>query len=211
LSDSSANGTNLGSGTVAGLLSFLDWVVKKNYATPASITPLKSAARQVFVTVEGDGEIDNVDVRELDREEYFSRFQVAMQASGRLTPESVRAYRNRFTRALDLYEVYLNTGDVPKLRSRSAAAVRVRKDKPTPIASPTPGPAASEAVPETPATNLISYPFPLESGEIATLRLPKRLERRDAERLTAFIEALIFEPQKQIGPGRDAERPAGEV
>jgi hypothetical protein len=48
---------------------------------------------------------------------------------------------------------------------------------------------------------MISYPFPLEGGDVANLRLPKRLERRDAERLIAFINALSFEPQKPLGRG----------
>ena len=194
------NGANVGSGTVAGLLAFLDWVVKKNYATPAAITPLKSAAKQVFTTVE-DGEIDDVDVRSLDRDEYFSRFQVAMQASGRLTPESIRAYRARFTRALELYDDYLTTGGTPKIKSRSAAAPsRPRKEKAGSPAAPAPVPVTPEAAPET-TTNMISYPFPLEGGDVANLRLPKRLERRDADRLIAFINALSFEPQKQLGRG----------
>ena len=207
------NGGNLGSGTVAGLMAFLDWVVKKNYATPAAITPLKSAAKQVFTTVENDGDIDGVDVRSLDLDEYFSRFQVAMQASGRITPDSVRAYRNRFMRALELYNEYLATGGTPKLKSRSAAAVRFRKDKEkvalrTSSPSLAPGAAAVESA-ETPSTNMISYPFPLESGEVANLRLPKRLDRGDAVRLNAFINALAFEPQKQLGTGRDPHSEPG--
>ena len=51
-------------------------------------------------------------------------------------------------------------------------------------------------------SSMISFPFPLESGEVANLRLPKRLERRDASRLTAFINALTVdgEPPKQLPP-----------
>jgi hypothetical protein len=194
------NGGNLGSGTVAGLMAFLDWVVRQNYATPSTITPLKSAAKQVFETVEGDGKIDGVDVRSLDVGEYFGRFQVAMKASGRINPDSVRAYRNRFGRALELYNDYLTTGDKPKLRSRTTS--RPRRER---AARPSPSPASGTAEPaaDVPSSNMISYPFPLESGEVANLRLPKRLERRDAARLTTFINALTFDPQKQLGTGSD--------
>ena len=41
---------------------------------------------------------------------------------------------------------------------------------------------------------LIDYPFPIEQdGEvlIASLLLPERLKREDAERLAAFIESLV--------------------
>jgi hypothetical protein len=203
----SSNGTNLGSGTVAGLMAFLDWVVKKNFATPAAITPLKSASRQIFETVEDGGDYEQLDVRELDREEYLSRFQIANQASGRIRPESVRAYRNRFNRALDLYHDYLTTGGAPKLRSRGTTAVRTEKQERPAPAKTSSQPATHEASAAESSGAMISYPFPLESGEVANLRLPKRLESRDAARLTAFINALIFEPQKQLGPGRTPKEP----
>ena len=208
----STNGASLASGTFAGLMMFLDWVVKQKYATPAAISPLKSAARQVVQTVEGNGNIDGMDVQSLDVDEYFSRFQVAMKASGRVNPDSVRAYRSRFTRALDLYTDYLTTGAKPKLTSRSAAAVRTRKEKATTSAPNAASPKAGSATPEpaeAPSTNMISYPFPLENDEVANLRLPKKLGPRDAARLTAFITALTFEPPKQLGTGRDPQPDSG--
>ena len=196
------NGANIGSGTVAGLLAFLDWVVKRNYATPAAITPLKSAAKQVFETVEGD-KADDLDVRSLDLEEYFSRFQVAMAATGRITPDSVRAYRVRFNRALAMYEEYLTTNSVPRLKTRGSG--KRAKAKVTTTAAGTATPPVSASEPEdvtVVASSMISFPFPLENGEVANLRLPKRLERRDASRLTAFINALTVdsEPPKQLPP-----------
>ena len=106
------HGANIGSGTVAGLLAFLDWVVKK-LRDPGRQLRLKSAAKQVFETVEGD-KADDLDVRSLDLEEYFSRFQVAMAATGRITPDSVRAYRVRFNRALAMYEECLHDQQRPE-------------------------------------------------------------------------------------------------
>jgi hypothetical protein len=204
----STNGSNLGSGTSAGMLAFLDWMVQKSYATPASITPMKSAANQIFKTVEAKGgDPNSVDVQTFDAEEYFDRFRVAMQATGRITPESVRAYKARFLRALDLYRVYLETGTVPKVKARGA---RPRKETDTTGAAKL-APASAPAEPATetaPSTNMISYPFPLESGEVASLRLPKRLARGDASRLVAFINALTFEQQKQIERGAESEEDA---
>lgn len=195
------NAANIGSGTVAGLLAFLDWVVKKNYATPAAITPLKSAAKQVFETVE-DGQADDVDVRSLDIEDYFSRFQVAMAATGRITPDSVRAYRARFNRALAMYEEYLTTNQIPRLKTRGSG--KRPKAKPTTPSAPSATATTASEVdePAVPASSMISFPFPLENGEVANLRLPKRLERRDAVRLTTFINALTIdgEPPRQLPP-----------
>jgi hypothetical protein len=203
----STNGVDLGSGTSAAMLAFLDWMVQRNYATPASITPLKSAAKQIFKTVEAKGgDPNSVDVQTLDVDEYFGRFQVAMLATGRITPDSVRAYKARFVRGLDLYKTYLTTGTVPKVKPRGQG--RTRKENgtaaPAPKASDAAETPSSPEAAEAPST-MISYPFPMESGEVASLRLPRSLERRDAARLTAFINALTFDPQKQIGAGGDAD------
>jgi len=204
-----ANGSvNLGSGTASGLLAFLDWVVGKKLATPAAITPLKSASKQVFETVEDDGtDLDSVDVRSLDVDDYFRRFEVAMQATGRLTPDSVRAYRNRFTRSLDMYSEYLSTGQAPRIPVRQASAGTAprsprNRQAVSKVSPPAPGVIETTAEPDASGT-LISYPFPLESGEVANLRLPKRLGKRDAQRLNNFITALVFEfePMKEIEAG----------
>ena len=199
----SANGNNLGSGTAGGLLAFLDWVIAKKFATPAAISPLKSASRQVFITVEDSEEIDNVDVRSLDREDYFSRFQVAMQVTGRLTPESTRSYRARFNRALDMYEEYLTTGNAPRIATKAPVTPRPKKEQVKSSNGSSPAIEVPTETPEPVGSNMISYPFPLESGEVANLRLPKRLSTRDASRLNAFINALTFEEQKQLTRGSE--------
>ena len=45
----------------------------------------------------------------------------------------------------------------------------------------------------TPNT-LLDYPFPLSTGDLAHLRLPRRLATKDAERIGAFVKTLAFEP-----------------
>jgi len=46
--------------------------------------------------------------------------------------------------------------------------------------------------------------FPLRSGEMAQLQLPARLQREDADRLSAFLRTLQVETQKEI-PERTGE------
>jgi hypothetical protein len=206
----------MGSGTVAGLMAFYDYLVNKGIATASAVTPLKSAARQIFETVEGTANVDGIDVRSLDIEDYLDRFQVKAIGSGRYKPESITAYRTRFNRGMEYYSTYLTTGAVPKFRLRTAGGSnRTRSSTPSaPPATapdggkaPTPDPGESQSV----GADLISYPFPLQSGGLATLRLPKRLEREDAERLAAFVRTLVFEPQKQLpaaarqGSGEEAD------
>lgn len=42
----------------------------------------------------------------------------------------------------------------------------------------------------------MTYPFPLDNSQVATLHLPSRLSRRDASRLNQFISALVLEVQE---------------
>ena len=192
----------VGDGTVGGLLKFLDWLVSKGLASATAITPLKSASRQVFEIVEGTEEIDEIDVHSLNVEEYLDRFQVKAIGSGRLKPESITAYRSRFTRAVDYYTTYLASGEVPKPRLRGGGASSSRKRQAAvrndAAASPAVTPAATSETTESEGKQMVTYPFPLESGEIANVRLPLRLPRADAERLAAFIRTLVFEPQKEL-------------
>jgi hypothetical protein len=197
----------MGSGTVGGLLAFCDYLINKGLASASAITPLKSAARQVFETVEGTDEIDELDVRSLNVEEYLDRFQVKAMGSGRYKPESVTAYRSRFSRIMDYYSNYLTSGAVPKVRLRGTAPNRSRERETEAPSQPVAAAPTQDVSPEASeppgATGMISYPFPLQSGGIANLRLPVRLEQTDADRLGAFIRTLVYEPQKQLGAGSD--------
>jgi len=201
-------GGSMGSGTVGGLIAFCDYLIDKGIATASAITPLKSAVRQVFETVEGTDEIDEIDVRSLDVDEYLNRFQVKAMQTGRYKPESVTQYQKRFTRAMDYYSDYLTSGAVPKFKPRSVPSGRKSR---SPVASDGPSPAkasATEPVVEPvgeASGGMISYPFPLEVGSLANLRLPVRLSRTDAERLAAFIRTLVFEPQKEITASSESE------
>ena len=48
----------------------------------------------------------------------------------------------------------------------------------------------------TPST-LLDFPFPLSTGDLAHLRLPRGLTVRDAERIGAFVRTLAFEPASE--------------
>lgn len=55
--------------------------------------------------------------------------------------------------------------------------------------------------------NLVKFPFPLRSGEMAELVLPRELHSEDADRITHFLRALQMEPQKAL-PERAEDREA---
>ena len=179
-------------GTADGLMQFLDYVVAKGYGTGAAVTPLKSAFKQVVETVEGTEDIGNVDVRGIDIPTYFTRYETLSR--GKLKVESVRAYRRRFTGAVEAYLKFIDTGTPPSL---GGSTTRRQRAAPAPSAEPQQDPAAT---PE-PRERMIDYPFPLRSGSVATLRLPYKLEKIDSERIAAFVRTLVFDPVLELGSG----------
>jgi hypothetical protein len=50
---------------------------------------------------------------------------------------------------------------------------------------------------------MVDYPFPLRSGQIAHVRLPARVEREDAERMSASLRTLVIDPRRELPPGEE--------
>lgn len=195
----------IGSGTAAGLFDFLDFLVKKGYATQGSVSPLVTASRKILSTVEGEA-FESVDVRNLDVDEYVSRF--SNQTLGEYNGASLRAYGQRFRRALDWYKSYLADPNwKPEQRSIARLAPKgksKRTDKPQ---SKRVGqgvkrdPEVAAAADQSADSQMITYPFPLKSGRIAQLVLPTNLDGEDADRLTQFVRALVLKVPAQLGSG----------
>lgn len=197
---------DIAGGNAGGLLAFMDFMIDKGYGSAGAISPWKSAAKQVFSTVEGD-DFENVDVRSLDIDEYMDRFQ--NRTIGKYSAESLRAYRQRFRKAVEAYRAYLADPNWrPSLkrtaRPKKGGADSSKRSKAT--TTPSPDQAATSPAPSAPAASLIAYPFPLKSGQMAQLHLPAQgLDRDDADRLTHFLRALVFDQPAQIGPGTAEE------
>jgi hypothetical protein len=189
-------------GNVRGLLAFMDFMVEKGYGSAAAIGPWKSAARQVFERVEGEG-FEEADVRSLDIDEYIDRFE--NRSHGKYSANSLRAYRGRFRKAVEAYRSYLADPNWrPSLRASSrTSAVNGVAEKPTRGRSRTAEKPRDEQTALVPVatSSLIAYPFPLKSGQIAQLHLPTQLEHEDAERLIQFVRALVFDQPRQLAAG----------
>jgi hypothetical protein len=193
-------GSKVGTGTAEGLMEFFDFLVAKGYATPAAVTPLKSATRQILATVDGD-DFATVDVRDLDVDAHLDRFE--NMVVGQYKHESLVQYRNRFKRGLSTYLAYLNDKQIP---SFGGSARKRRTDRPSPRTDKRPAAKTpSVSVPASTADRLIDYPFPLRSGQIAILRLPVGLDKTDAERMGAFIRTLVLDAQRELVRGRSDE------
>jgi hypothetical protein len=191
-------------GTLEGLEEFCDWVINKGLLRAAAMEPLRSATKQILATVEPD--TPGVDLRTIDTDDVMSRFETL--AGQKYAPDSLRAYRNRFNRAIELYRQYLDNG-AANFKPPPGRAPRRRTSEPgssngsTGNTRPASTSSASQAPTGAPSQTLIDYPFPLRTGGIAHLYLPPTLEKDDAERLAAYVRALVFEPQRQIEGAKD--------
>lgn len=188
----------INAGTVDGLVAFCDYLIEKGYATSAAVTPWKSAVKQVFEAVEGPMYGDT-DVRGLGLDEYLTRWETMER--GNYKAESLQTYGSRLRRAHAAYLAYLENGTTPQLARR--APRRRETDERSTEPTQSQRNIGSGAAPTT--ADLVDYPFPLQSGQLAYVRLPRQLHRTDAERLAAFVRTLVFEPQGQLMPGKTEE------
>src|SRR6266487_5687493 len=98
---------------------------------------------------------------------------------GVLKSESLAAYRARVRRIVDAYRAYLDDGRTPQIKA--AGARRARTSDGAAAWPATPSQETSRAAAPSPVTDMVEYPFPLQSGTLASVRLPKRFEKVDAE------------------------------
>jgi hypothetical protein len=185
----------INSKTAAGLFEFCDFVVEKGYGTTAATDPWKTAVRKILGTVYGE-DFESTDLTSLDYGDLLSRFETLSR--GQYKHDSVVAYGRRLRNAVDAYLAYVDTGKPPQLRRSSAAAKPAAKVEAKNPASSS-GTRQQEQMGE-----LIKFPFPLRTGEMAQLHLPRRLQKDDADRLSAFLRTLQTEPQKEL-PERTGE------
>jgi hypothetical protein len=199
VADENTNGqtTTIGAGNVEGLLAFLDYLVDKGYATQSAVHPLKAATRTTFSKMEGE-KFREFDVRTFDADEYMDRFQ--NRVIGQYKQESLASYRQRVKKAIAAYRDYLANGNVSAIGSRAPRQRRLE----TP-SSATSAKKSGEGDVHAPDVtgSLIDYPFPLRSGQVAHLRLPMKLEKADADRLSTFLRSLVFDPQLELSAAVD--------
>lgn len=177
------------SGTAAGLIDFLKWTQEKGLVKSATAGARRSAAQKVL-EIDGEGWRD-IDVRSLDVEEQFQRF--AHLRGSKYSPGSLNTYGQRFRDAVALYLEYL--ANPTGFRAPPSRSVKAAKTSGTARADHIArSPETSPTVERSPTTtrDLITYPFPLQSGELAYVQLPVRLGEVDAERLCAFIRSVAL-------------------
>jgi hypothetical protein len=182
---------DLNSRTVAGLLAYCEYLMAKGYATPAQVNPWRTAIQRVFETVDTDG-WESVDLATIELDDYLTRFQTLAGAAYKA--ESVAAYKRRIRNAIDAHEHYVATGRPPSFRQGGKRSARGEK-------SGVDGTGKGVSDPATPSipsgSGLMEFPFPLAGGQVAQLRLPKRLRGDDVNRLSAFLRTLQDDSPEQ--------------
>lgn len=196
-------------GTGAGLLAFLDWAGTRGEISPSTAKTIAVAVGKVLA-VEADP--DGVDVRNLDLDDLFGRFETLNRTN--YTTESLTAYRSRFFRAVTMYKAWLDRR--PDWKSHggrpTSKAVVVRpsgngkpapKKRPgkSPVQQPT-APASPELVePVSTAVAMVPYDLPLRPGLRVRLVLPELLTQADARRIAAFVDSLAFDQAEATAEG----------
>jgi hypothetical protein len=168
------------------LIDHWAWAAEKGLMNRNTAGGLRSACNRVLEVLGDDWEQTNIS--ELNVEETLLRFQNLKKKDFR--PQVLEEYKQRFRKAVRSYLEYLaNPGNwKPSAQERPTAAQRgsrARKDS----SSPARGPALQVALGH--GANEMEYPFPLRSGVMARLVLPKDLTRDDVNRLSAFMSMLI--------------------
>lgn len=182
--------------TADGLFEFCDYMVEKGYATSNAMDAWKTATRKILSTVHGES-YGETDLTNIEFEDLLQRFETLTLSDYK--PDSRVAYARRMKNAVEAYLEFVETGQPPKLRRPTRTA---SGQKPNGQTHPEQTPAAPPR--RQPAGELIEFPFPLQTGEMARLHLPRRLRSEDATRLSAFIRTLQLEPQKEL-PERTGE------
>jgi hypothetical protein len=182
--------------TIDGLLAFCDWLADKGYAPTSQIEPWKTAAKKVFQTVEGE-DYGSLSLDSLDLDDYINRFRVL--AASQYKHESIRTYGARLRNAVEAHAYFREHGRPPTFRQ---AGKRTNGDgnsaqKPA-QAKAKPAKPASPSAPTTPGPEFFDLEYPLESGRMALLRLPKRMSKVDVDRLSTVLRTLQSEEQRQI-------------
>lgn len=189
----------IGNGTVSGLMAYLDQAIEKGWAPEGAVLPLKTAVKQVFSIDEGV-DWEKAGARNVNLDDVFIRF--SNKTLGKYSAQSLATYRSRVARALAWYESFLtNPGWTPKTRGAGRilgkGTVKKEANITAIVAEPMESNVDTRPFPEKDVKpmvpNLITYPFPLQSGELAYFYLPAKLTKGDADRMASFLATLVIE------------------
>jgi hypothetical protein len=194
---SSSEGTSsaLYDGRAKGLVEFLEYVRAKGILAGQTAEAYKSACTRVLAIDGADWA--TTDVRILDVERQVERYIRLRGASA--SPTSLATYRQRVKAAINLYRTFLDNptafrGPTPRRPGGTARSRPKERETKVAPAAPTSEPAPRQVGEPDAASSLVTYPFPMRSGAMIYLQLPRNLPRSEVKRLCAFLESLAIDP-----------------
>lgn len=196
--------------TGGGLVAFLDYAILKGYLKTTTGQSMKTAVKEVLSSTEGADSWSNIDLDQIDMDDILHRFETLRAM--KFATGSLNAYKGRFQRAVMMFEEFRASPAAwrPSIQQRTRNSKRIEgvatRSEAGPTDSNEPTVEAEGNSPMGPVprrATIITYPFPIRDGVLASIELPADLTRREAQRLAAFIDSLTIEDQPD-GPSRPA-------
>jgi hypothetical protein len=193
-----------------GLVAFLDRSIQKGDLKVNTGQAMKTAVKEVLSSTEGEDGWESVDLDALDVEDVLRRFETlrAMKFSS----GSLNTYKSRFQKSLSMFAEFRTSPGTwrPSLNQRSHSSKKsetaTRKRASGSGLDPGVAPAERPADRPTHGATIITYPFPVRDGVLASIELPADLTSREARRLAAFVDSLaVDEPSERQGSGAGGE------
>jgi hypothetical protein len=179
------------SGTAKGLLEFLDYARVKGMLARKTSESYKSASSLVLA-IDGAG-WENIEVRGLDLDQQLDRY-IRLRGA-KASPQTLGTYGQRVRSAIELYRDFLDnpTGfRGPSARPRPGSTA-VRRSPATETGQQAAPHASTRVISSAEPSDLVTYPFPLRTGGMAYLQLPRELTHSDVRRLCSFLESLAID------------------
>jgi hypothetical protein len=191
------------SGSGAGLIAFLNYLIRKNEMVDSTASALRTGCRKVL---EIEASWQDLDMRTLDVESLLLRFRNKYR--GDLAERSISNYEQRFRSTVEMYRRWL--ADDPAWRPRTRPGATVNSGRRGPLRASGPGAEPDESSASNTSTEssaltggptMVTYPLPLRPGVQVRLVLPEDLTLKEAQRVSTFVSALAFEERLAITAG----------
>jgi hypothetical protein len=174
------------------LARFLVMAADKGLMNKNTALAIRNATGKILDVLEDH---ERVDVRSIDRERVFHRFQ---NLNGmKYSPESLTTYRSRFTTALDEFVAYTTNPSAYKPQGRKSAPskksiagtqAKVKKAKSKTIANDRPE--TSPLSVTTSSADSLMIPVPIREGAMVRIfGIPTDLTVDEAKKISAVIQA----------------------
>lgn len=205
LSDPRVEEVHPSSGTGAGMVSFLNYAIKRNELVEASAVALRVGVNRVLET---DETFAQTQVRDMDLDEVVRRFR--NKSRGQFKDQSLTDYERRFRQTVEMYKKWLDNDPSWRPTPRKATSRRAKPESSsgqgsdggavTPIGQTTAVITDPSSQPMS-AAGMVTYPYPVRPGLLAQIMLPEDLTAKEAERVAKFVASLAFEERLAIAAG----------